>query len=293
MTPTPPRVIATDLEFPEGPAFDRSGNLYVVELGGGRISRIRPEGDVEVFARPGGGPNGSQFGPDGLLYVCNCGGFAGEEPGRVERIDAKGHVEIFLTHVDGEPLARPNDLGFDPNGHFYFTDPLWPERDQTAADTRPGHVVFCNRDGTAKRIHTGFAFPNGIAVSPNGDLLIVCETGTGKLHAFDIHAPGRVGPPRVFCDLGPNGQPDGFAFDAEGCLLVCGHQTGRIHVFPPTGGKSIEQIAFEDPGVTNVCFGGPEQRTLFVTESGLGRVVACEWKRAGMTLFPDRGPKTP
>jgi len=281
-------VIATDLRFPEGPAFDSDGNLYVVELTGGQISRVRPNGECAVFARTGGGPNGSQFGPDGQLYVCNNGGFKGQEPGRVERIDASGRVEVFLAEVDGEPLNRPNDLGFDPDGNFYFTDPVWQGRGQTVFDAPVGHVCFSDLDGNAHRIHTGLNFPNGIAVSPGGNLLLVCETSTGKLHAFDIRTPGKVGPPRVFCDLGPEGQPDGFAFDAEGNLLCCGHGTGRIHVFAPEGGQAIEYIDFEDPGVTNVCFGGPEHSTLFVTESNLGRVVSSPWKRRGMTLFPDQ-----
>jgi gluconolactonase len=67
-------------------------------------------------------------------------------------------------------------------------------------------------------------------------------------------------------------------------VLCCGYGTGRIHVFAPEGGKPIAQIAFDDPGITNVCFGGPDYRTLFVTESGLGRVVALDWERPGMPL---------
>ncbi len=281
------RVIATGLRFPEGPAIDRDGHLYVVELAGGRIARIRADGSREVFAEPGGGPNGSQFGPDGRLYVANCGGFRAEEPGRIETISPDGSIETLLTEVDGEPLHRPNDLGFDPDGNLYFSDPVWPTLDATAADAPPGHVVFCDTAGQARRVHTGFAFPNGVAVTPDGDRLIVCETGRGLLHAFEIRAPGELGPPRVFCDLGPRGQPDGFAFDAEGFLLVCGHRTGRIHVFPPEGGEAIEHLSFEDPAVTNVCFGGPDHRTLYVTESGLGRVVSQEWTRPGFVLFPD------
>jgi gluconolactonase len=283
------RVVATGLGFPEGPAFDRAGHLYVVEIRAGQVSRIQPDGPCEVFARTGGGPNGAQFDPDGMLVVCNNGGFRGDEPGRIERIGPDGAVSVLLSAVDGEPLHRPNDLGFDPDGNLYFTDPLWPGRDQTAADSPPGHICFCDAGGRARRIHTGLVFPNGIGVSPSGDLLLVCESGTGKLHAFDIQAPGEVGPPRVFAHLGTDGDPDGFAFDAEGYVLCCGYKTGCIHVFAPEGGPAIEHIAFEDPGVTNVCFGGPEHRTLFVTESGLGRVVALDWKRPGMTLFPDRG----
>ncbi len=285
---SPTHVVATGLRFPEGPAFDRDGRLYVVELGAGQISRIDLDGHCEVFAKPGGGPNGSQFGPDGRLYVANNGGFRGEERGRIEVIEPDGTVETLLDEVDGEPLHRPNDLGFDPDGNFYFTDPIWPERDQTAAASAPGHIVFCDTLGRAHRIHTGLLFPNGIAVAPSGDRLIVCETGTGKLHAFEIIAPGSVGPPRVFCDLGARGEPDGFAFDDQGNLLVCGHGTGRIHVFSPEGGRATDHLVFEDAAVTNVCFGGPDRSTLFVTESGLGRVVSREWQRPGMILFPDR-----
>lgn len=283
-------VLAEGLHFPEGPAFDRSGHLYVVELRAGQVSRIRRDGTREVFAKPGGGPNGSQFGPDGRLYITNCGGFHGEEHGRVEAVNPDGSIEVLLTEVDGKPLHRPNDLGFDADGNFYFTDPVWPELRQTAADSAPGHIVFCGAQGDAHRIHTGLIFPNGIAVAPSGDRLIVCETGTGKLYAFDIVTPGKVGPPHVFCDLGPCGEPDGFAFDAEGYLLVCGHGTGQIHVFSPEGGRAIEHLMFEDRAITNVCFGGPDHTTLFVTESRLGRVVSREWKRPGMILFPDRLP---
>ena len=69
---------------------------------------------------------------------------------------------------------------------------------------------------------------------------------------------------------------------------MCGYKTGRIYVFAPSGGDPAEYIEFEDPEITNVCFGGPAYRTLFVTESGLGRITSTEWKRPGMILFPDR-----
>jgi gluconolactonase len=283
-----PRVVATGLQFPEGPAFDREGNLYVVELRAGQISRIRPNGALEVFAKTGGGPNGAQFAANGELVVANSGGWARGEKGRIERVDRAGNVRVWLTEVEGARLAKPNDLGFDAHGNLYFTSPRWPAPGLTSAQAPAGDVCFVTPGGEAKRVHTGFAFPNGIGVSRDGRTLVVCETGTGKLHAFPILAPGVLGRPRVAADLGANGHPDGFAFDAEGYILCCGWETGRIHVFAPDSAKSIETIAFEDDGVTNVCFGGPEFSTLYVTESKLGRVVAVEWKRPGMKLFNDR-----
>ncbi len=281
-------VVAENLRFPEGPAFDRDGNLYVVEMKGRQVSRIAPDGAVSVFANTGGGPNGSNFGPDGHLYVCNNGGFPGpdKEPGRIERIAPDGAIEVLIREVDGQPLNSPNDVGFDEHGNFYFTDPTW----RTTRDSKPpGSIYFHDTEGTTHRLHTGFGFPNGIGVSPDGKTLIVCESLTYKLHAFDIHEPGVLGEPREFGDLGDGAHPDGFAFDADGNVLCCGFESGQIHVFPPTGGAKLTTLDFEDKRVTNVCFGGPDHKSLFVTESRLGRVVRVEWERPGMVLFPDRG----
>jgi gluconolactonase len=288
-----PEVVAEGLQFPEGPAFDSEGNLYVVEIMGGQVSRIRPDGRLEVFAHTGGGPNGSQFGPDGLLYVCNNGGFDGAGPGRVERITPDGEVERWITEADGAPLHRPNDLVFDEDGNLYFTDPIWGTGSAPIEDSPPGHICFATPEGAVHRLHTGLGFPNGIALSPDGRSLVVCESATGKLHAFPVETPGRLGPGRVFCDLGAGSVPDGFAFDAEGFVLCCGHGTGRLQVFAPEGGPKQTEFVFEDPGITNICFGGPEFRTLFVTESRAGRVVRVDWERPGLRLFPDRKSASP
>ena len=283
-----PRVVAEGLDFPEGPAFDPEGNLYVVEIRGGRTSRIRPSGVLERFARNGGGPNGSQWARSGELVVANNGGFSGREPGRVERVARDGSVRVWITHAGGVPLAKPNDLALDADDNLYFTSPRWPARGAGNLASPAGDVCFATPDGVARVIHTGLRFPNGIGVSPDGATLVVCETATGKLHGFPIQAPGVLGAPRVVADLGERGQPDGFAFDCEGHILCCGWETGRIWVFEPGDPEPVETLAFEDDGVTNVCFGGPEHCTLFVTESKRGRVVAREWKRPGMRLFNER-----
>ena len=283
-------VIAENLKFPEGPSFDRDGNLYVVEIQGGQVSKIASDGSVSVFAKTGGGPNGANFGPDGQLYVCNNGGFPGSdrEPGRVERIAPDGRVTVLIREVDGEPLNSPNDLGFDEYGNFYFTDPVFGAAGVELDGAPAGNICFHDTSGRTRRLHTGFAFPNGIGVSPDGRTLIVCESMTFKLHAFDILEPGVLGEPREFGFLGDGAIPDGFAFDVDGNILCCGFASGQIHVFAPGGGAKIGTLDFEDKRVTNVCFGGPEFKSLFVTESGAGRVVCVDWERPGMVLFPDR-----
>ena len=277
------QVVATGLDFPEGPTFDREGNLYITEIQGGRVSRIAPDGTVTVFAATGGGPNGSAFGPDGDLYVCNNGG---DEPGWVERIAPDGTITRLFSEVDGRPLTSPNDLAFDAHGNFYFTDPV-PGRPEPGTP-QAGSVCFAGSDGEVKRLVTDLAFPNGIGVTDDGGTLIVAESMTFKLHAFEIREPGVLGERREFGFLGDRNIPDGFAFDAAGNVLCCGFRSSQIHVFPPGGGGKLTTIDFDDDRVTNVCFGGPDFSTLFVTESGSGRVVSLEWERPGMVLFPDR-----
>lgn len=276
-------VVATGLQFPEGPTFDRDGNLYITEIQGGQISRIAAGGTVAVFAETGGGPNGAAFGPDGDLYVCNNGG---DEPGWVERIAPDGTITRLFSEVDGRPLTSPNDLAFDAHGNFYFTDPV-PGRPEPGAP-QAGSVCFADGEGNVKRLVTDFAFPNGIGVTDDGKTLIVAESMTFKLHAFEIREPGVLGEPREFGFLGDGNIPDGFAFDEAGNVLCCGFRSSQIHVFPPGGGEKIATIDFDDDRVTNVCFGGPDFSTLFVTESGSGRVVSLQWERSGMVLFPDR-----
>lgn len=173
-------IIATGLEFPEGPVCDRDGTLYVVEIRGGRIQKITRDGTMSVFARPGGGPNGAARGPDGVLYVTNNGGFSWHnglpvgpapdyETGRIERIDQDGNVRCLYTSCDGLPLSAPNDLVFDAEGNFYFTDPIHTvtsisaslqvlrQSDRGASTTQPRMVsVFVESRPTCS-IQTGSA----------------------------------------------------------------------------------------------------------------------------------------
>ena len=111
-------VIASGLEFPEGPVCDPDGSIYFVEIRGGRVRKIAPDGTLSVFAKPGGGPNGAARGPDGALYITNNGGFAWRkglpigpasdyETGRIERIDDQGNVERIHTSCEGAQLRTP------------------------------------------------------------------------------------------------------------------------------------------------------------------------------------------
>jgi len=120
--------------------------------------------------------------------------------------------------------------------------------------------------------------------------LLVAETFAASLSAFPIRAPGELGERRPFSSLPKGYYPDGFCLDEEGYVLVCGVLGGGIVVFDPTG-RQVDLIACEDQVVTNAAFGGPSYSTLYITESGLGRVVTREWLRRGLVLFPEQGEK--
>lgn len=290
------RVVAEGFRFPEGPSVGPDGDVFVVELAGGRVSRVTPGGEVTTFAELGGSPNGSAFGPDGNLYVCNgggrwaaetsTGGTVGPADGEslIQRVTPDGSATALIASVEERPLNAPNDICFDADGGFWFTDPAWPD---AGGETPPGAICWSDMAGNVVDAHIGLQFPNGLGVTDDGSTLIVAESRTNRLVAFPILDAGRLGEPRHFADL-LGGFPDGLCFDVSGNVLCAGHGAGSVVVYSPEGGPPIETITFDDADITNVCFGGPDMTTLYVTESDGGRLVRVERDVPGMTLFPDR-----
>jgi gluconolactonase len=298
------REITSGLKFPEGPIWMADGSVVLVEIARGTLSRVRPNGKVEVVAECGGGPNGAAIGPDGKVYVCNNGGFEwhdvqgllvpGEQPkdyigGRIQRVDlASGKVETLYTECGGHPLQGPNDIVFDSKGGFYFTD----HGKVRARDSDRTGVYYATTDG--KRIEE-VVFPamgpNGIGLSPDEKRLYVAETWTGRVWWWEIASPGKLVQSPGFGPQGGTllvGLPgfqlfDSLAVDAEGNVCVATLVNGGITVISPDG-SSIEHVPMPDPLTTNVCFGGPDLRTAFVTLSGTGRLVATDWPRPGLRL---------
>jgi len=287
-----PQVLTDGLQFPEGPVWAPDGTLYVTEITGGRVTAIAANGSKHTFADTGGAPNGAAFGPDGYLYVTNNGG---RDPGYIQRIDAHGKVEKLYEHCEGQPFQGPNDLVMDAHGGFYFTDPGPMSRE----GLKLGHLYHARRDGSqVKRLQYYLYLPNGIALTPDDSTLIVLESLTSRVWAIPIESPGvlaqvdagaRAGAARswpVFALLTTVPQPaapDGMCVDEAGNLLICAHISGVVSVHAPDG-TPLSQIAVEDRRLTNCCFGGPDFQTLYITESGLGRVVTVRWERPGLRL---------
>ncbi|MCC7365679.1 MAG: SMP-30/gluconolactonase/LRE family protein [Dehalococcoidia bacterium] len=275
-------VLATGLEFPEGPFITAKGELVVTEINGGRLRKIAMDGTTELFADTGGGPNGAALAPDGSVYVCNNGGTVvpgstrEPEPGRVQRVLPDGTVETFIAEVEGVPLDAPNDCVFDADGGFWFTNP--------DGFGKPGSICYRAPDGTAVRAATGILFPNGIGISPDGRFLVVCESNTGMLLSYKIEGPGKLSGPRPNGNIGRRSIPDGFSVDSAGRMIVAGFQTNNLFVLDMADGRPIEVIELPDHGVTNSCFGGPDHRTLFITSSEAGQVLRMEWPVPGLRL---------
>jgi gluconolactonase len=301
------RELASGLKFPEGPVAISDGSVVFVEIQGGRISRWSPDGSVDVVAETGGGPNGSAIGPDGKLYVANNGGaftwheiegltIPGETPdswegGRIERVDLdSGSVEVVYSDCDGRGLRGPNDLVFDREGGFWFTDHgIHRERE---ADM--GGVYYAQADGSSiDEVIWGLQSPNGIGLSPDGQTVYVAETWTGRLWSWKVTGPGQVEPVMGLVPHGGTlvaGLPDlqlfdSLGVDAEGnvCVATIITTGGGVTSISPDGSKT-ELTECGDPLTTNICWGGDGRRTAFITCSATGRLVSVEWPTPGLEL---------
>lgn len=301
------RVIATGLEFPEGPVVLPDGSVVLVEIRAQRLTRVWPDGRKEVIAKIPGGPNGAAMGPDGLCYICNNGGFSWAPSqtgvimpgapkaseyigGSLQRVDlVTGHVETLFDRVGEHRLKGPNDLVFDRHGGLWFSD-LGKRRPR---DVDVGAVYYMKPNATELlEAVVGMQPANGIGLSPDENTVYVAETPTARLWAFDLAAPGEIRPgPTIY--RGEIGRPiaglggyqmfDSLAVEASGNVCVATLISGCISVIAPDG-KLIEQVETGDHVTTNIAFGGPELKTAYITLSGRGELVAMDWPRPGLPL---------
>ena len=298
------RVIATGLGFPEGPVALADGSVLVVEIATGRLMRVTPNGEPKVVAHVGGGPNGAAIGPDGYCYICNNGGFSwrtddgfsrptGEaadyKGGSIQRVNlATGQVETLYTSCDGIALHGPNDIVFDAQGGFWFTDFGKKFADRLML----GAVYYARTDGSfIRRAAFPVLTPNGVGLSPDGATLYVTETETSRLWSYRVKGAGEL-------ELQPFPSPNGgrlvhglpgyqrfdsLAVEESGNICVATLVRGGISVFSP-GGDLLEFHAAPEGYCTNICFGGSDMRTAYITLSGYGQLYEVRWPRPGLRL---------
>jgi gluconolactonase len=300
------RILASGLRFPEGPVFlPDDGGVVLVEIAAGRLTRVAPDGTTTVLASPGGGPNGIALGPGGRIFCCNNGGFHWHEQpgmlrplgqgrdysgGRIEVIEpGTGAVTRLYDRCGEHALKGPNDIVFDPRLGFWFTD-LGKVRGR---DRDHGGVYWAEADGSriVEVAHPIFGGANGIGLSPDGSVLYVAETETGRLWAWDVEEPGRLRKEpwpstsggRLLCQFPGFRRLDSLAVTAAGNICVATLVAGEITTVSPSG-EILRVVPMPERMPTNICFGGAGMRTAFVTLSTTGKLAALAWDEPGLRL---------
>jgi gluconolactonase len=288
-------IFAENLGVPEGPVVLDDGSWLVVEMAPERgcVTLLDRDGRIgRVIARTGR-PNGLAVDRDGTIWVAES-----REPSLI-RLDMDGRAEVVLTACDGEPFLFPNDLCFGPDGALYMTD-----SGLLFEDFAPGGVIrkdFMDAeiDGRVYRIDpgtleiekldSGIRFTNGIAFGPDENLY-ANETFTGMVYRYRYEDERIVGGREDFANVrhrepedAPVG-PDGMAFDANGNLYVTVYGQGDVTVLSPSG-EVVERIETAGSLPTNVAFGRPGERRIYVTEDEFGRVEVFEVGTEGLRLY--------
>lgn len=298
---TPFEVITDQLRFPEGPVSLPGGDVLVVEIAGKALTRVRPSGDVAVVAELEGGPNGAAMGPDGWVYVCNSGGWRYEKRGDltwpvateerlgwIERVHLEtGRVEKLYDRCGDIKLRSPNDLVFDRHGGFYFTD--LGKRGNRSIDWCSVYYAAADGSSITEVVHP-IITPNGCGLSPDGRVLYVAETFTGRLWAFEIESPGALregsghAPHRGRLVAGVDGYRlfDSLAVHPGGAICVATLFTSGITVCHTTRGE-VGFHPLPDTYTTNICFDVDGDDAAYVTQSSTGRLVRV----AASTLVGD------
>lgn len=263
--------------FLEGPAFDRQGNLYCVDVPFGRIFRIDPHGRFELFIEYDGEPNGIQIHRDGRLFV------ADRRRGIVSIDPASRAVSILASRYDLEPFRGPNDLVFASNGDLYFTD-------QGMSDylRRDGRVFRLGADGELTLVLADLPSPNGIAVDPSGRHLYIAVTRDNSILKVPLLA-GRASRVLKFIQLSGGGGPDGIAMDAQGGIAIAHPQMGCVWLFDSRGQPTLRVDLCRGLLGTNLAFGGSDGRTLFITESETATIHTARTDVPGLRLFSHQG----
>lgn len=257
--------------FTEGPAVDRPGNVYFTDQPNNRIIKWSfSTGELTTFTDDAGRSNGMYFNKEGKLVTC------ADMENEVWVFDMDGSREVLIENFKGKRLNGPNDLWISPRGGIYITDPLykrdyWERNPEMEQDGE--HVYYISEDGLQFfRVDEDLVKPNGIVGSPDGKQLYVADIGANKTYVYDIEEDGYLTNRRLFVEMGS----DGMTIDNKGNLYLTGK---GVTVFDKKGVK-IAHIPVDEPWTANVCFGGGDRKTLFITASDA--VYSLQMKTRGV-----------
>jgi gluconolactonase len=244
--------------FTEGPAVDRPGNVYFTDQPNNRIIKWSfSSGEFSTFTENSGRSNGMYFNREGKLIAC------ADMENQVWSFDMEGNKEVLIENFKGRKLNGPNDLWISPKGGIYITDPLY-KRDYWERDPEMQqdgeHVYYISADGLQFfRVDENLVKPNGIVGTPDGKKLYVSDIGAKKTYVYDIEEDGYLTNRTLFVEMGS----DGMTIDHRGNVYLTGK---GVTVFDAKGNK-IGHIPVDAPWTANVCFGGGDRKTLFITAS--------------------------
>ena len=251
---TKPQKLAGGFKFTEGPAPDADGNVYFTDQPNDKILVWTVGGKLETFMDGCGRSNGLCFDKDGALWAC------ADEKNELWKIDVKTKEKtVVVKDHAGKLLNGPNDVWVRPDGGAYFTDPFYkrPYWKRGPAEQDKQAVYYVSPDGKLSRVEDGLKQPNGVIGTPDGKTLYVADIGDRKTYRYAVQPDGTLKDRALFCELGS----DGMTLDDEGNVYL----TGRgVTVFDKAG-KKVAQIDIPEPWTANVCFGGKDMKTLFVT----------------------------
>jgi gluconolactonase len=268
------RQLAGGFRFTEGPTADAAGNVYFTDQPNNRILRWSIEGELSTFLEPAGRSNGLYFDAEGQLWAC------ADEKNELWKIDpVSKKITVVVREFQGKRLNGPNDVWVSPAGRVYFTDPFYkrPYWQRGPEEQEKRGLYLLDRDQLLL-LDGDFVQPNGIVGRGDGKVLYVSDLGKGRTYAYEIQEDGRLKNRRLLIAMGS----DGMTIDQAGNLYLTGK---GVTVVSPEG-KVLERIEVPEPWTANVCFGGADRKTLFITASQGLYAIATKIAGAGPTGKP-------
>lgn len=250
--------------FLEGPSFDRDGNLWFTDIPYGRILCSDKSGNVRVVTEYDGQPNGLKFHQDGRIFIADF------QNGILNMDPASGEVTTALKDVDSEGFKGCNDLHFSADGTLYFTD-----QGQTGLQDPTGRVYRWEPDtGRLECLIDTVPSPNGLVLDVNEHVLYLAVTRGNAVWRLPLAESGRVNKAGLFLQYnGGRAGPDGLALTAQNGVVVCQTGMGLVWIYDQLGRPIAVVRSPKGLGTTNCAFGGPDLRTLFITESDTGTIL--------------------
>jgi gluconolactonase len=264
--------------FLEGPSFDRDGNLYVTDIPFGRIFRVSPDGCWDLVTEYDGEPNGLKIHRDGRAFIADY------RNGILELDLKTGATRPVIERRYTERFKGVNDLFFAANGDLYFTD-----QGRTGHQDPTGKVYRLTPDGRLQCLLSCGLSPNGLVTNADETVLYVAMTNANAIWHLSLMPDGDVTSVGTFVQLSGGGGPDGLALTEDGGLVVAHARVGIVWIFDTRGRPLYRVNSAASDFMTNVAFGGPDNRTLYITDAGDGVIQRAELPVAGRPMFSHAG----